>query len=124
MSNLSKSTPPAPEDEITLGWLLENPITRARMICTLAGIVADFNDLDAASPEAANPDTRDLWFLTNKTWRTINRSEIDGAFRSLRERTETRRSRRSSTPAENTASPSPSRHRQSGFSARTPLTGS
>lgn len=92
MQSTSKATPPAPGDEITLNWLLENPITRARTICSLAGIVADFNDL---TPEAAaDADTRDLWFLTNQIWRTLDRPEVEAAFCELRHRADVRRLRR------------------------------
>lgn len=84
--------PPSPGDEITLNWLLENPITRPRAICSLAGIMADFNDL---APDAeTDEDTRDLWFLANQIWRTIDRPEVEAAFYDLRRRTDSRRRRR------------------------------
>lgn len=83
--------PPSPGEEITLNWLLENPITRSRTICSLAGIIADFNDL---APETADPDTRDLWFLTNQIWRTLDRPEVEAAFTDLRHRADARRRRR------------------------------
>lgn len=84
--------PASPGEEITLNWLLENPITRPRTICSLAGIIADFNDL--APEAAADEDTRDLWFLTNQIWRTLDRPEIEEAFNDLRRRTDSRRRRR------------------------------
>lgn len=87
-----KAMPPSPGDEITLSWLLENPITRSRTICSLAGIISDFNDL---SPEAAaDADTRDLWFLANQIWRTLDRPEVEAAFCELRNRSDSRRLRR------------------------------
>jgi hypothetical protein len=123
MSSITSATTPAPEDEITLAWLLENPVTRSRTICSLAGIIADFNDLDATAPETADPDTRDLWFLANQAWRAIDRSEVELAFRDLRHRTEHRRTRRDTNCHPPTPSPR-GRTSHSELRARTPITGS
>lgn len=121
MTTTVKATPGAPGEEVTLAWLLENPITRPRTICSLAGIIADFNDLD--SPEAADADTRDLWFLVNQIWRTFDRPEIEAAFATNRARSDRRRTRRDTKL--HTFSPSSSAgSRHSDLSPRARYTGS
>jgi hypothetical protein len=115
MQPLNKpTTTPEPGEEITLSWLLENPITRPRTICSLAGIIADFNDLDSA--EVTDADTRDLWFLTNQIWRTLDRPEVEHAFATLRRRTDARKRRRETKLNTASASFPRARHGQSELS--------